>query len=59
MLEVEELLNMSAWRDQEELIKVVNDSGASRKAYNMWLFPDVQSAEEFIFMYRLKYEDEG
>jgi len=25
----------------------------------MWLFPDVQSAEEFIFMYRLKYEDEG
>ena len=59
MLEVEELLNMSAWRDQEELISVINDSGASRKAYNMWLFPDVRSAEEFIFMYRLKYENES
>lgn len=57
ILEVDELLNMSAWRDQEELVKIVNDSGASRKSYNEWLFPDIQSAEEFVLMYRLKYED--
>ena len=48
---------MSAWRDQEELVKIVNDSGASRKSYNEWLFPDIQSAEEFVLMYKLKYED--
>jgi hypothetical protein len=59
ILEVEELLNMSAWRDQEELVEVINSSGASRKAYNMWLFPTVADAEEFVFMYRLKYEDEN
>jgi len=57
MLEVDELLEMSAWRDQEELVKIINDSGASRKSYNEWLFPDQQSAEEFVLMYRLKYED--
>lgn len=57
ILEVDELLEMSAWRDQEELIAVINDSGASRKSYNQWLFPDRQSAEDFVFMYRLKYED--
>jgi hypothetical protein len=57
ILEVDELLEMLAWRDQEELVKVINDSGASRKSYNEWLFPDRQSAEEFVLMYRLKYED--
>ncbi len=57
ILEVEELLDMSAWRDQEELVEIINSSGASRKAYNMWLFPTVADAEEFVFMYRLKYED--
>lgn len=57
ILEVDELLEMSAWRDQEELITIVNDSGASRKSYNEWLFPDQQSAEEFMLMYKLKYED--
>lgn len=57
ILEVDELLNMSAWRDQEELVEIINQSGASRKSYNMWLFPTVKDAEEFVFMYRLKYED--
>ncbi len=57
ILEVDELLEMSAWRDQEELVKIINDSGASRKSYTEWLFPDRQSAEEFVLMYRLKYED--
>jgi len=57
ILEVEELLDMSAWRDQEDLVEIVNDSGATRKSYNMWLFPDIKSAEEFIFMYKLKYEN--
>jgi hypothetical protein len=57
ILEVEELLEMTGPRDQNELIQVINDSGASRKSYNEWLFPDLQSAEDFVFMYRLKYED--
>jgi hypothetical protein len=57
MLEVDELLNMDRKRDQEELVEIVNTAGATRKAYHMWLFPTVKSAEEFVFMYRLKYED--
>jgi len=57
MLEVDELLAMSIRRDQEDLVKIVEQSGATRKAYNMWLFPTVRDAEEFVLMYRLKYED--
>lgn len=57
LLVVEELLALSAWRDQEDLITVVNDSGASRKSYNEWLFPDLRSAEEFMLLYKLKYEN--
>lgn len=56
MLEVDELFNMDRLRDQEELVEIVNTSGATRKAYHMWLFPTVKDAEEFIFMYKLKYE---
>lgn len=57
MLEVDELFEMDRLRDQEELVEIVNSSGASRKAYHMWLFPTVKDAEEFIFMYKLKYEN--
>ena len=57
MLEVDELMNMSTRRDQEDLVKIVEQSGATRKAYHMWLFPTVRDAEEFVLMYRLKYED--
>jgi hypothetical protein len=56
MLEVDELFGMDRLRDQEELVEIVNTSGATRKAYHMWLFPTVKDAEEFIFMYKLKYE---
>lgn len=58
ILEVEELLDEMTHRDQVYLVSIVNDSGASRKSFNEWLFPDRQSAEEFVFMYSLKYDDQ-
>jgi len=30
---------------------------ARRMAYNMWEFVDYKTAEEFIFLYRLKHEN--
>lgn len=34
---------------------VAKEFGGRRMAYNMWEFESNKKAEEFIFMYRLKY----
>ena len=34
---------------------IAKEFGARRMAYNMWEFENTARAEEFIFMYRLKY----
>ena len=34
---------------------IAKEFGARRMAYNMWEFENIARAEEFIFMYRLKY----
>ncbi len=34
---------------------IAKEFGARRMAYNMWEFESNRLAEEFIFMYRLKY----
>lgn len=36
---------------------VAKEFGGRRMAYNMWEFETGAKAEEFIFMYRLKYEN--
>jgi hypothetical protein len=38
---------------------LANEFNARRMAYNMWEFVDYAQAEEFVFMYRLKYENNG
>lgn len=58
ILEVDELLEIMQHRDQEYIINIVNESGASRKSFNQWLFPDMDSAREFVFMYNLKYNNQ-
>lgn len=57
LLEVEEMTTLVNPRDVNEIVELVNSTGASRKSFNTWLFPTVESAEEFVFMYRLKYAD--
>lgn len=49
------MVGMTLPRDVNEMIELLNETGASRKSFNTWLFPTVKSAEEFVFMYRLKY----
>ena len=34
---------------------IAQEFGARRMAYNMWEFESNKKAEEFIFIYRLKY----
>lgn len=58
ILEVDELLEITGHRDQEYLIGIINDSGATRKGFNIWLFPDMESANEFVFIYNLKYDSD-
>jgi hypothetical protein len=44
--------------DRVKLIdSLANDFNARRMAYNMWEFADYTKAEEFIFVYKLKYEN--
>lgn len=40
----------------EELAKMFN---ARRTAYNMWEFANQSSAEQFIFVFRLKHENKN
>jgi hypothetical protein len=38
---------------------VAKEFGGRRMAYNMWEFESNKKAEEFIFMYRLKYANQS
>lgn len=43
-----------------ELIDIIAIEFAGRRmAYNMWEFENKDKAEEFIFMYRLKYANQS
>lgn len=57
MLVVDELLDMTNQRDRNELIDIIDQYGAERKSYNMWLFSSVKDAENFVFIYKLKHEN--
>lgn len=58
LLYVDEMLELTSNREQEEMAELVNATGASRKSFNTWLFPTYKSAEEFVFFYNLKYGNE-
>lgn len=38
---------------------IAQEFNARRMAYNMWEFENRAKAEEFIFMYRLKYANQS
>lgn len=57
ILELEELYV----NDDSDRVRVVDELSknfeARRVAYNMWEFIDYKTAEEFVFLYRLKHEN--
>lgn len=57
ILEFEEFYS----KDDPERIQLIDsiskDYNGVRKAYNMWQFENYSTAEKFVFMYRLKYEN--
>jgi hypothetical protein len=57
VLEFEEFYSNDDASRVKLIDSLANDFNARRMAYNMWEFVDYTTAEEFIFMYRLKYEN--
>jgi hypothetical protein len=59
ILEFEEFYSIHLSETVDAVVSLANEHGARRTAYNMWEFKDKKSAEEFIFLYRLKYENKS
>ena len=57
VLEFEEFYSIVLDEIVDNIVALANDHDARRTAYNMWEFKDQKAAEEFVLMYRLKYED--
>jgi hypothetical protein len=59
LLEFDEFYSMEE-PDRADVIDVIaREFDARRMAYNMWEFADHKKAEEFIFIYRLKYANQS
>jgi hypothetical protein len=59
ILEFEEFYSIHLSETVDAVVALAKEQGARRTAYNMWEFKDKKSAEEFIFLYRLKYENKS
>ena len=59
ILEFEEFYSIHLSETVDAVVALANEHHARRSAYNMWEFKDKKSAEEFIFLYRLKYENKS
>jgi hypothetical protein len=57
VLEFEEFYGIETGEIVEAIVAMANEHGARRTAYNMWEFKDKRAVEEFIFIYRLTYEN--
>jgi hypothetical protein len=57
VLEVQEFYRLQEVKTVQAVVDLAKEHGARRVAYNMWEFKDQQAAEEFIFLYRLTYEN--
>ena len=57
ILEFEEFYGIHLSETVDAVVTMAKEQGARRTAYNMWEFKNQKSAEEFIFLYRLKYEN--
>ena len=59
MLEFDEFYASNVYI-KAELIDIIAEEFAGRRmAYNMWEFENREKADEFIFMYRLKYANQS
>ena len=59
MLELDEFY-VSTTPIKAELIDLIAHEFAGRRmAYNMWEFENRETADKFIFMYRLKYANQS
>lgn len=59
ILEFEEFYGIHLSETVDAVIALAKEHNARRTAYNMWEFKNQKSAEEFIFLYRLKYENKS
>jgi hypothetical protein len=59
VLEFEEFYGIHLSETVDAVITMAKEQGARRTAYNMWEFKDQKTAEEFIFLYRLTYENKS
>lgn len=57
LLEFDEFYNVELPLRADMIDIIAQEFGARRMAYNMWEFESANKAEEFIFVYRLKYEN--
>ena len=59
VLEFEEFYRLVTEETVNAVVAMTEEYGARRTAYNMWEFENKEKAEEFVFMYRLKYENKS
>ena len=57
VLEFEEFYGIHLSETVDAVVTMAKEQGARRTAYNMWEFKDKTAVEEFIFLYRLTYEN--
>ena len=59
MLEFDEFYASNTSIKAELIDLIATEFAGRRMAYNMWEFENKEKANEFIFMYRLKYENQS
>lgn len=57
MLEFDEFYSNKHGHDVDIIDAMAKEFAGRRMAYNMWEFETYGKAEEFLFLYRLKYEN--
>jgi hypothetical protein len=59
VLEFEEFYSIVTEETVDAVVALAKEHDARRTAYNMWEFKNQKTVEEFIFIYRLKYENKN
>lgn len=59
VLEFEEFYGIHLSETVDAVVALAKEHNARRTAYNMWEFKDQKTVEEFIFLYRLTYENKN
>lgn len=59
VLEFEEFYSIQVQETVDAVCFLAQEHNARRIAYNMWEFQNRKAVEEFIFLYRLTYENKS